>query len=449
MPGKFAPFQAGLQSGNQALQDHGRLPGTGHARHDGQTAFWESDFQRFHGMDGPRGHPDDAEVEEILPPGSRFQAAFQERTDPGGRVGFQLPDRPLRDDVPALRPCPGDKFDHPVRVGQDLGVMVHLHHRVAVGDQVVHHARESFQIGRMQADRRFVQHIEDACRAVADRPCQLYPLTLSRREGGCGTVQRQVRQAQIHQAAGRVLEGLADPLRHRPHRLGKRVRHTFDPFDEFGERHLAGIGQIDSPQERCPGRLGQPGSAAFRADILFQELLHAFHARLVLDLGQRVFHAIDGTVIGEIHLGKAVGLFVLVNYVALFGRAVIDDFLFLRREVLEGHVGPDTHLPGDIFHQRPHQRSPRGDGALVDGQRLVGHQGGLIHGANDARSAAATAGAFAVERQLFRSGRIDPLSADGAEDRLFGSDVQRRLQVVTVGAAMARETGKHESQAVQ
>ena len=301
----------------------------------------------------------------------------------------------------------------------------------------------------MQADGGFVQHIEDAGGAVADGPGQLHPLALTRREGGRGAVQRQVGQAQIHQPAGSVVERFADTLRHRPHRLRERSRYAFDPFDEFGERHLAGFGQVDSAQEGRSGGFRQPGSAAFRADILFQELLYALHAGFVLDLGHGVFHAVNGAVVGEVHLGKTVGLFVLVDDVTLFGRAVIDDFLFLRREVFEGDVGPDTHLAGDILHQRPHQRAPRGDGAFVDGQRLVRNQGGFIHGTDDPRAAAAAAGAFAVESQLFGAGRIDPLSADRAENRLFGSHVQRGLQVMAVGTSMAREAGKHQPQAVQ
>ena len=47
----------------------------------------------------------------------------------------------------------------------------------------------------MEADGRFVQHVQDAGRAVADGPRQLHPLALPRGQGGGGTVQRQVRQA--------------------------------------------------------------------------------------------------------------------------------------------------------------------------------------------------------------------------------------------------------------
>ena len=64
----------------------------------------------------------------------------------------------------------------------------------------------------------------------------------------------------------------------------------------------------------------------------------------------------------------------MVEDVLLLGRTVVDDVLFLFRQVAEGHVGAHAHRAADIRHQGPHQAVPRGDRALVDGQGVVRHQ---------------------------------------------------------------------------
>ena len=327
--------------------------------------------------------------------------------------------------------------------------MIYQHDRIAVGDQIVHHARKAFQIGGMQADGGLVQDVEHSGGAVADCACQLHPLALSGGKRRRSTVQRKIRKAKVHQTAGGILERLADALRHGPHGLRERRRHAFHPLDKLRERHLAGIRQIDPPQQRRPGGLGKTRAAALGADILLQELLHALHPRLVLDLGESVLDAVYGAVVGEVHLREAVRFLVLVDDMAFFGRAVIHDFLFLGGEVLERDIGPYTHLAGDILHQRPHQRAPGRNGSLVDGQAFVRDKGGLIHRTHYARAAAASAGAFAVECELLRAGGIHSLPADRAEDGLLGRHIQRRLQIMPVGTAVAGKAGEHQSEAVE
>ena len=289
----------------------------------------------------------------------------------------------------------------------------------------------------MQAYGRLIQHIEHTCGAIAYGPGKLYTLPFSCGEGCSCPVQRQVGQPQVYQPAGRVLERLADALRHGPHRIRKRCRYAFHPFDKLGEGHLTGIGQVDAPQQRCACGFGKASSAAFGAHILLEEPLHALHAGLVLHLGERVLYAVDGTVVSEVHLGEAVGLLVLVDDMTLLSWAVIDNLLFLWSEVLERDIGPYTHLPCDVFHQRPHQRAPGGYGTLIDGQVLIRHQGGFVHGADDARSPAAAAGSFAVEGKLFCTRSIDTFPANWTVDRLLSRNIQRGRQVMPVGAAVA------------
>ena len=332
---------------------------------------------------------------------------------------------------------------------EHLGIVVHEDHGIAVRHEVVHHAGQSLEIGRVQADGRLVQHIEYARGAVAHRAGQLHALALAGREGRGGTVEAEVAQPQVHQPLGGVLEGFADAFGHRPHRLRQRGRHAVHPDDQLLERHLAGVREADAAQARCPGGVRQARAAAVGTGILAQELLHAFHPLLVGDLREGVLHRIDGAVVGEVHFGEAVGLLVLVDDVALLGRAVVDDLLLLRGQVPEGDIRAHAHLAGDVLHQRPHQRAPGSHGAFVDGQRLVRHERGFVHGPDGAGAAAFLAGALAVEGQLLRPGGEEMRSADGTDQLLLGGHGEGGLEIMAVGAAVAGQAGEHQAQTVE
>lgn len=101
----------------------------------------------------------------------------------GGGILFHLCKGTPGDDGPAL--CAGlrPQFDQPIRLLQDICVVVHEDDRISVREQVPHDPGEPLQIRWMQTDRGLVQHIEDAGRAVAHRAGQLHPLPFSRGEG--------------------------------------------------------------------------------------------------------------------------------------------------------------------------------------------------------------------------------------------------------------------------
>ena len=72
--------------------------------------------------------------------------------------------------------------------------MVHQNDRVAIVDQVLHHAGQAGDVGRVQPNRGFIQHIQNAGSAVAHRAGQLHTLALTGGKGSRGAVQRQVAQ---------------------------------------------------------------------------------------------------------------------------------------------------------------------------------------------------------------------------------------------------------------
>ena len=70
----------------------------------------------------------------------------------------------------------GAHFDDPVGLLQNLRVVVDQDDGVAVGDEIVHHAGKPHDIRRVQTDRRLIEHIQHACRAVPHRPRKLHAL---------------------------------------------------------------------------------------------------------------------------------------------------------------------------------------------------------------------------------------------------------------------------------
>ena len=327
--------------------------------------------------------------------------------------------------------------------------MIHQYHRVTVLDQIVHDAGQAHDVGRVQADGRLVQHVEHAGGAVADRAGQLHALALTGGEGGRGAVQGEVIQPQVHQAAGCGAEGLADALGHGAHFRGQAGGHAVHPLGQLGQRHRAGIGQRDTPQTGCAGGLGQTGTVAGRAGLLLEELFHTLHALFVLDLGQRVFHRVDRIIIGKVQFTGFGGVFGLIKNVFFLRRAVIDDFFLGVGQLVEGYIGAHAHGTADIGHQAPHQGIPGGDCAIVDAQRRVGYQRGQVHRAHGAGAIAGAAGPLAVECQFLGGGCAHRGPAGGANQRLSSRHSQAGRQVVTVGAAVGRQAGEHQPQAVQ
>ena len=223
----------------------------------------------------------------------------------------------------------------------------------------------------------------------------------------------------------------------------------YDNPSSRSRRHFAGLRQIDAANERRESRFVQTGAAAIGTYILFQKFLDALHALVVLDFRQGIFHRIDGIVIGEIHFARHLRSFALVQNMLLDGRSVIDDFFFFGRQILERHIGTHAHGAAYVDHQRPHQGVPRSDSALVDCQILIGNQRRFIDRHHRAYASALLACAAAVERQLFRRRGKKVRTALRTDDFATCRHVERRRAVVSVGAAMARQTGIHQAQAVE
>ena len=181
-----------FQRGNKAFQHHCRLAGAGHAGDNGETSLWNVYLQRLDGVNLRGGKVNRSVCEQFFPcdavPQLRFSFAGEEHADLRGRIFFNGRDASLSDDMAAVGSCLRPHLYDPVRLLQNLRIVIHKDDGVAVGYQIVHYAGETDDVRGMQTDGRLVQYIEDAGRAVADGACQLHPLTFAGGERGCGAV---------------------------------------------------------------------------------------------------------------------------------------------------------------------------------------------------------------------------------------------------------------------
>ena len=154
--------------------------------------------------------------------------------------------------------------------------MVDNNHGVAVIHQIAHHAHQAVDIGRMQANRRLVQHIKHACRSIAHHASKLHALALTRGERGTGAVEREVIEAQIDQTTGRAQKRIADIRRHGLHLGRQGCGHPAHPLNRLAQRHGRGLRQIDTTHLGLARSLGETRAAAIAACSLAQKARDAF-----------------------------------------------------------------------------------------------------------------------------------------------------------------------------
>ena len=70
-----------------------------------------------------------------------------------------LADGAFSDDPASIGSRSGPHLHHPVGIAQDLRIVVYEHYRVAVGDQILHHALQAVDVGGVKTDGGFVENI--------------------------------------------------------------------------------------------------------------------------------------------------------------------------------------------------------------------------------------------------------------------------------------------------
>ena len=359
-----------LERRNERLEHQRRLTRTRNARHRDKAAARDIDFERLDGMDGIGCHADMSLVEHFVVSHLRTQTLgvrSQKRRDAAALRLFDLVHRASGNHITAACSGNGAHLDQIVGFCQHARIVIDNDHGVAVIYQIAHHAYQAVDIGRMQADRRLVQHIQHARRSVAHHAGELHALALPRGQRGAGAIERKVIETQIDQTTGRAQKRIADIRRHGPHLGRQGFGHAAHPLNCLAQRHGRRLRQIDTAHLRLARGIRKTRASAVAARPLAQKAYHAFEPLIVLNLGECILDGIDGVVIGEVERRGALAVFGNVENVFLNRRTVEHDVALLRRELVKRHVGAHAHLAGYLLHQIPHERTPGKHRAFVDG----------------------------------------------------------------------------------
>ena len=453
VPGQRLTRQLGAQRGNQRFQHERRLAGPAHARHRRQRPHGDVYAQRCH-----RVYPQGLQVNRAAP--IRVRARFRlprlpfnpararhVRANAGGGGGAGLVDGPLEDDAATVRASARADLDEGVGSPEDARVVVDDDGAVSVGDQLADNREDPVDVGGVQADRRFVEDVEDPGRAIAHRAGQLDALAFAVGQGRGGAVQRQVGQAQLDEAFHRLSHLVDDNAGHGRDLIRDKTRDPRGPLAQFGQGQAGGRSQVHTVDEGGAHPLPQPRALAGGTRAGDEVLGDAGEGLLVLGLRQRVFDGGNRVEVCEVQVrASRLGGH---DDVPFLGRALVDDRLFSVGQVSERHVGTHAHLPRDVLHEFPHEGSPRGDGPFVNGERLIGHEGVTIHEALDARPLAHGTRAPRVEGHLLGSEPIEGLRACRAHERNLEGDGSRGRHTVPVGAQVGARTREQEPQVVE
>ena len=269
----------GLKRRDECLEHQRRLTRTRNARHRDKATARYIDFERFDGMDGIGCHADVALIEHFLVSHLRTHTlgvCAQKRGDAAALRLFDLVHRASGNHITAACSGNGAHLDQIVGFRQHTCIVVDNNHGVAVIHQIAHHAYQTINIGRMQANRRLVQHIEHARRSVAHHAGELHALTLARGERGTGAIERKVVETQIDQATGRAQKRIADIHRHGPHLGRQGCGHPVHPLNRITKRHGRGLRQIDTAHLGLARSLGEARAATVTTWPLAQKARHAF-----------------------------------------------------------------------------------------------------------------------------------------------------------------------------
>ena len=202
VPGQRRPAQQRPRGRDEAVQDEGGLPGPGRPGQRGQPAHGEGGgevVQVVQVADLDRDLPVRTGLGRAVPGHGRGPG--EERADDRVRVLFQPGGRALGDDRAALGTGRGAELDDPVGAADDLPLVFHHDHGVAVSGQGPDRREQPGDVARMQPDGRLVQHVQHARGAGPHRRGELDPLPLPRRQRGAGPVEGQVGPAPRRAAA--------------------------------------------------------------------------------------------------------------------------------------------------------------------------------------------------------------------------------------------------------
>ena len=358
-----------------------------------------------------------------------------------------LVDRPLEDDATAVRACTRPDFDEVVGGPQDARVVVDDDNGIPIGEELTDDRQDAVNVGGVQADGRLVENVEDPSRLVAHGTGELHALALAvGQRRGCA-VERQVGQAELHEAIHRLGHLLDDDAGHGSYLIRNEAGDALDPLAQFREGQARGLAQIHAVNQCGAHPLPQACAVAGRARAGDEVLVDAGEGLLVFRLRQGVFDRGDRVEVGEVQL-RATGLGD-DDDVTFLGGPLVDDRLLSIAQVPEGHIRAHAHFAGDVLHELPHEGPPRGNRALVNSEGFIGHEGRSVDDALDARPLAHRARAARVEGHFLRAETVEGFLTLRARERNPQGDVTRGRDAVPVRTQVGARAREQEAQMVE
>ena len=302
--------------------------------------------------------------------------------------------------------------------------MVDHNNRITIAKQIIHHTQQAFDIGRMETDRRLIEHIEHPGRTTSHRTSEGHALTLSIGKRCARTVEAQIPKSQLLQTLDRLLCLSNDRACHRLHIFRQACGNRRQPPAQFIKRERCCFGQVLPIEQRRTRTLRKTRATAIGAGLLLQELGNACKAFVILHFRKRILHRVHRTVIREIELGGMVLVLRHIDNMLLFHRAMQNDILLLRSQLTIRNIDAHTHFLRDLRHERPYELTPRCNRPFFKRKFRVCDKGAFIHLTHHARSTTRWASARAVERQIFSAWPIESHMTDRTFERLFSGNIQ-------------------------
>ena len=135
-------------------------------------------------------------------------------------------------------------------------LVLHDEHRVALVPQPQQQVVHPLDVMGVQARRGLVEDVGDVGERGAEVADHLDALRLAARQRARRPVEREVTQPDLHERVERL------PQR-REQRRHRGLVDAADPFGQVADLHRARIGDVDPADPGRPGRLAEPGAAAF------------------------------------------------------------------------------------------------------------------------------------------------------------------------------------------
>ena len=329
-----------------------------------------------------------------------------------GRLGGDERRRPLGHDPAAVLTGARPHVDEVV--GRTHGLLVVLDDDDGVAEvaQPQQRVDEPAVVALVEADAGFVEDVEHADERRADLGGEADALGFAARQRGRGPPQREVAHADVGQKAQPFSDLLDHPAADEALGVGHGQRLQKD--ERLADAHESELGDVAlADRDREAGRL-ETGAVALLARALAHVLLDLLADEVGFGLG------VAPPQVGEdaVELGLVVPpapLVVAVAHVDAVGRALEEQVALLGRQLAPRGVGVDVVTLDDGLEGLLHparRQAERQQGALADGERVVGHHEigvDLLRGAEPVAGGAGAVGV--VERE---DARLDLGHGDAA-----------------------------------